>query len=239
MEFEKTSIEFFGILIQEPVTALTDLIVAAVCFYAFAKLKPTHAGANLLRYYFFSMALTTVYGGLIGHAFIHHLSFVWKVPGWLLSMFSVALLERSSIMRAQPLLSKNIGKFFSVLNIVELLTLISIVCLTLNFFFVEAHAAYGLLVVVFSFEVFIFRNTKATSSKLYVIAVGISALAATVHLAQLSIHRWFNYLDLSHVLMATAAYVFFLGGKKSENEILVPITKSDIKNDGKPAEYSI
>ena len=230
MEFEKTSIELYGILIQEPVTALTDLIVSVVCFYAFVKLKPTYSGANLLRYYFLLMALTTVYGGIIGHAFIHHLSFAWKLPGWLLSMVSVALLERTSIKRAQPLLSKNIGRFFSVLNIVELLTLILIVCLTLNFSFVEGHAAYGLLVVVFSFEAFIFKSTRAASSKLFMIAVGISALAATVHLTEFSIDKWFNHLDLSHVLMATAAFVFFLGGKNAET--LTRISISDLTTNG-------
>lgn len=230
MEFEKTSIELYGILIQEPVTVLTDLLVSVVCFYAFVKLKPTYSGANLLRYYFLLMALTTVYGGLIGHAFIHHLSFGWKLPGWLLSMFSVALLERTAITRAQPLLSKNIGMFFSILNIVELLVLIVIVCLTFNFSFVEAHAAYGLLVVVFSFEAYIFRSTKSISSKLFMFAVGISTLAAVVHLAEFSMNRWFNYLDLSHVLMATAAYVFFLGGKELEREALLSVSTSDFEN---------
>jgi hypothetical protein len=217
MEFVKTSVEVGGIKIMEPVTAATDLLVSIVCLYAFFKLRSTKSNSPTVRlftYYFFTMALATLYGGLIGHAFLHLLTFSWKVPGWLISMISVALIERAAISHAQPLLKPSIGKFFATLNIVELLTLTIVVLLTLNFFFVEAHAAYGLLVVVFSFELYVFRKTKAEGSRLLLIAVLISAIAATVHLTELTINPWFNHLDFSHVLMAIAAYVFYLGASK-------------------------
>lgn len=227
MEFEKTSIDLFGLLIQEPVTALTDLLVTGVCLYAFLKLKTSNASVRLLRYYFFTMAIATAYGGIVGHAFMHYLEFGWKVPGWLMSMISVALLERSAITHAKPLLTEKQGNFFTWLNSIELVVLTIIVLVTLNFKFVEAHAAYGLLVIVFSFEAYIFKMNRAESSVLFLVATGIAALAATVHLSQFSIHTWFNHLDLSHVLMAGSAYVFFLAGRKIEQDPLsgnVPIT---------------
>jgi hypothetical protein len=216
MEFIKTTIEIAGIKIEEPVTAATDLLVSAVCLYAFYKLRTTQGNSTvkLFRYYFLTMALATFYGGLIGHAFLYLLSFTWKVPGWLFSMASIALIERAAIRHAQPLLKPSIGKFFATLNIVELLTLITVVLLTLNFFFVEAHAAYGLLVVVFSFELHVFKKTKGEGSRLLLLAVGVSAIAATVHLTRFTIDPWFNHLDFSHVLMAVAAYVFYLGARK-------------------------
>lgn len=217
LEFTKTSVTLFDFQIMEPVTAVTDLLVSAVCLYAFLKIK----GANnrmpsvlLLKYYFLTLALSTAYGGIIGHALQHVLSFGWKVPGWLISMASIAMIERAAILHAKPILKSGIGKFFAILNIIELLSLMTIVLFTLNFFFVEAHAAYGLLVIVASFELFIFIRTKNEGSRLLLIAVAISAMAATVHLAKLSIHVWFNHLDLSHVLMAVAAYVFYLGAIK-------------------------
>ena len=107
-----------------------------------------------------------------------------------------------------------LGRFFAILNIIELVSLISVVAITLDFFFVEAHAAYGLLLIVSSFELFIYLKTKNEGSKTLLIAVAISALAATVHLSRFTIHVWFNHLDLSHVLMAVAAYVFYLGAIK-------------------------
>lgn len=220
MEFEKTSIDLFGLLIQEPVTALTDLLVSGVCLYAFLKLKTSKASTSLLRYYFLTMAFATAYGGIVGHAFMNYLEFGWKVPGWLMSMLSVALLERSAITHARPLLTEKQGNFFTWLNSIELVILTIIVLVTLNFKFVEAHAAYGLLVIVFSFEAYIFKMNRAEGSVLFLVATGIAALAATVHLSQFTIHTWFNHLDLSHVLMAGSAYVFFLAGQKVEQDPL-------------------
>ena len=86
----------------------------------------------------------------------------------------------------------------------------------------EAHAAYGLLVIVFSFEVLIFKIKKAESSIIFLMATGIASLAALVHLSQFTIHPWFNHLDLSHVLMAVSAYVFFLAGRKLEHDPFTP-----------------
>jgi hypothetical protein len=217
MEFVKTKIDLFGFQIMEPVTAATDLLVAVVCLYAFVKISRSGnslPSVQLLKYYFLTLAISTTYGGIIGHALQNILSFGWKVPGWLISMISIALIERAAILHAQPILRSGLGKFFAVLNIIELITLISVVLITLNFFFVEAHAAYGLLVIVSSFELFIYIKTKNEGSRLLLIAVAISALAATVHLTKFTVHVWFNHLDLSHVFMAGAAYVFYLGAVK-------------------------
>lgn len=208
-----TSWDFGSFVLYEPVTVLTDLFVTAVCWYAFFELGklPASRLGWLFRAYFLSMGLATAYGGIIGHGFIVQLGFVWKVPGWVISMFSVALLERAAIFHAQPLLPQRVGKFFAWLNLVELISLLIIVLYTLSFFFVEAHAAYGMLVVVLSMEVYVFSKTKSAGSRLLILAVVVAALAALVHLTEFSPHRWFNHLDLSHVLMAVAAWYFYKG----------------------------
>jgi hypothetical protein len=214
MEFEKTTLEIYGVTIQEPVTALTNFLISGVCMFAFFALKKPGTCTSLLRYYFAAMAVAMVYSGLFGHAFQFYFSFSWKVPGWLLSMFSVTLLERAAIQHAKPILSRQLFNFFTFLNSLELIMLVIIVLATFNFKFVEAHAVYGLLVIVVPFELFIYRNSRAKSSRLFLIAVGISTLAAIVHFIQFSPHRWFNHLDLSHVLMAISACYFFLAGQK-------------------------
>ena len=217
MNYTITSIELFGIKVSEPVTSATDLLVSVVCLYAFIqlrKIKSNSPATTLFTYYFLTMCVTTAYGGLINHAFLHLLSVEWKVPAWLISMVSVALMERAAIFHAQPFLKRNTGRFFAILNIVELISLVSVVLLTLNFFFVELHAGYGLLVIVFSFELFIYRKTKSEASLWLLKAVAVSGMAAIVHLGNLAPHVWFNHLDLSHVLMAIASYLYFLGARR-------------------------
>ncbi len=219
--FAQPSIYLGNLRIDEPVTTLTDLFVTAVCFFAYyrlRKIKPLSRMQIYLIYYFLTMGLATALGGLIGHAFLYKLSFEWKLPGWLMSMFSVALLERASILYAKPLISKKLGKFFGVLNIVELATFVILAFSTLNFFFVEAHSAYGLLIIVAGFHGFVFYKQRTKGSKLFLIAVGISAISALIFMNEWGLHPFFNHYDISHTLMAIGAFVFYKGSLQSLRE---------------------
>jgi hypothetical protein len=217
MVLPQPSIYLAGIRIDEPVTALTDLMVSAVCLGAYLQLSKREYNSRALRYfryYFLLMAVATLLGGLVGHAFLYALSFSWKLPGWVVSMLSVALIERSSIEYARPLVPAQLARFFLILNIVELLTVMSITFYTLNFRWVEFHSGYGLLGVVLPFHLYRYHRTRDRGSLIVIVAVGIATLAAIVYMNRLALHTWFNHLDISHVLMAAGAYVFFLGARQ-------------------------
>lgn len=208
------SITISGIRIDEPITSLTDLVVSAVCFFAYYQLtKRKLPGRSLLffRYYFFLMGIATFLGGTISHAFLYMLSFEWKIPAWIVSMLGVALIERSAIEYAKPLIKPRIGQFFLVVNIVELLTVATIAISTLNFRWVEFHGGYGLLGVVMSFHLYTYSRTKDIGSKYIMTGVFVAALAAGAFTFHIAPHVWFNHLDLSHVLMAVASYIFYRG----------------------------
>jgi len=219
---------FIGALrIQEPVTTVTDLFVSAVCFYAFfmlTKHRPKDKLRQYLRFYFLSMGLATAIGGLVGHGFLYAFNYdsvklavsPWKLPGWLTSMFSIALLERAAIEYASPLIKPRTGKIFSWVNIIELLTFVVITFATLNFFYVKVHSAYGLLVVVSSFNIFVYYKTKSVASKTMLIAVGFAAVSAMFYLNEWALSKWFNHIDISHCFMTVAAYYFYKGSMKME-----------------------
>lgn len=240
MEFEFTQLYLAGIRIDEPVTMLTDLIVSAVCFYAFYKLGkfPVKNKVHLyLKYYFLSMGIATFFGGVVGHGFLYMFdskwelsegyvkfiaSFVpldkmnaaanpWKLPGWLTSMFSVALAERASIEYARKIINPKTATFFSWLNVIELLFFVTITFSTLNFFFVEVHTFYGFMIVVSSFNAFVFYKTRSKGSKSFLIAVGFAAIAALFFMNEWALCKWFNHIDISHSFMALSAYMFYRG----------------------------
>ena len=100
MNIFQPGIEIFGVLVQEPVTTFTDVLVALACFYAFWRLqKDRLVGKTIfyLKLYFIFMGVATLMGGILGHGFLYLFSEAWKIPGWFLSMFSIMLIERSSI----------------------------------------------------------------------------------------------------------------------------------------------
>ncbi len=205
----------FGIRIDEPMGTLTDVIVALVCFFAFYQLnKRNLPGRSQLyfRYYFLLMGIATLSGGLIGHGFLYALHFGWKLPGWVIGMISVALVERSAIAHASPLIRNRIGKFFFVVNLIELLAIISVTMTTLDFTWVQLHSGYGLLAIVATFHGYTYYRTGDKGSLVIIAGVAITAIASFVFVNKLSIHTWYNYLDISHTLLAIAAYVMYRGG---------------------------
>jgi len=204
----------FGIRIDEPVATITDILVSVVCLYAFVQMrrKGLDAWSQVhFRRYFLLVSIATALGGVIGHGFLYQFSFAWKLPGWVVGIVSVALIERAAISHAQTLIKPKIGNFFLVFNIIEMIVILAITMITLDFKWVEYHNGYGLIVNVAGFHGYTYYRTRDKGSLIILGAVGITTIASIVFTNELSMHTWFNYIDTSHVLLAVAAYVMYLG----------------------------
>ncbi len=207
-----TYIDIFGIRVLEPMTTLTDLIVSAVCFYAFFRLMKINRPDlhfKFMKWFFLTMGIATTLGGLIGHGFLYLFTFAWKLPGWLTSMLSISLLERASIEYAKPLLRPRFRKIMDWANIIELITFMVLTFSTLNFRFVEIHSAFGLLVINTPLHLYVYWKTRSKGSGIMLIAIGFAMISALIFMNEVTLHKWFNYLDFSHILMAFGAYFFY------------------------------
>ena len=216
---EQPPIDLLGVKIQEPMTTFTDLIVSAVCFYAFYQMykkKQRQKVFIFLKYYFLTMGIATTLGGLVGHGFLYLFSFPWKLPGWITSMLSIMLVERAAIEHARPLVSLKVANTFRIINTIELLTFMGITMYTLNFRFVEIHSGYGLMFVVLSLQLFVYLKTRNIGSGYFLIGVFFAAVSALFYMNEIALHTYFNHYDISHVIMAVAAYFFYVGASKLE-----------------------
>jgi hypothetical protein len=224
LDLSQPTIYIFNIRVDEPVTTVTDLIISFICFYSFFRLNQYLVNTKLHKYlkvYFISMGIATALGGLLGHGFLYFFSYPsqllvspWKLPGWITSMISIAMIERVSIEYARKLIKPRIGSFFAWLNIIELIVFMGLTFSTLNFFFVELHTTYGLLFIVAGFNGYNYYKTRSAGSKLFLYAVAVSAISALVYLNKWGISKWFNHFDISHVLLAVAALLFMKGSLK-------------------------
>ncbi|RMG81847.1 MAG: hypothetical protein D6714_12275 [Bacteroidetes bacterium] len=211
---EQPSIFFWGFEIAEPVTAATDLLVSAVCFYAWRQLARRPLPNRAYRYYtwyFLTMGIATFLGGILGHALIHAIPFHWKLPGWLISMISVTLAERASIAQAAPLLKPRFVSTLKIANWTELGLFLGIVFYTLDFNFVGVHSAFSLLFVLFPIHFFIYRKSHNPGSLLFLRAVALATVAYVIYISKTGFGPWFNHLDISHVIMAYCAWLFYRG----------------------------
>jgi hypothetical protein len=211
---QQPSIFPFGIRIDEPITTLTDVLVAIVCFYAFFRLMripSQHRIKTYLLLYFLGMGIATFIGGVIGHGFLYAFSFAWKLPGWISSMLAVMLIERAAIEHAVKVAPPKAVRIFKWVNVIELLTFMTLTFVTLNFRFVEIHSAYGIMFIVGSYSVYMYWKSKSKASKIFIWAVVFAVISSIIYLQEWSIDIWFNYLDAAHTLMAVAAFIFYKG----------------------------
>ena len=222
-----TSVEWFGVTILEPFTVLTNLIMAAACLYAYRNLKKEKLTLTktqrFMSYFFLLVGIATIIGGVAGHAFLYVTGLYGKIPGWYIGMAGVALFERAAIAHGSPYMNKKVWQFFSVLNYVEILTLMTLSLIKLNFIFVMIHCFYGLFIVVFCFETFVYRKTNDPSYKYTAIATAFGFLAVICHVFKFSINKWFNYNDLSHIAM-TVAIIFYYNAAQR-----IPVYQSEEK----------
>jgi hypothetical protein len=213
IDFSKVhQIKLFGITVLEPSTVLSSLMMAVVCFYAFVhlgKLGRSHRMYRQIQYFFLFMGIATVIGGVLGHGFLYVTGQPGKIPGWFSSMIAVALFERAAIWHIKPLLKPKLGAWLGYLNYIELTIFFVLTFITLNFVVVEVHAFYGLFLMLFSIEIYIYKKKKDPGSKYVFIATGLAALAAACHAVKFSFGDWFNYNDISHIPMAAAIWYYY------------------------------
>ena len=220
---EINTIHLLGIRIDEPVVTLTDLLVSVLCFiYAYKIHKSGKQERTFLffKIYFLTMAIATLLGGIIGHAFLYLFTFYWKLPGWIMSMISIMFVERAAIEHTRILLNNSIVRILGIINILEFLTFLTLTIISLDFFYVEFHSGYGLMFVLLSLEGWLFLKTKNNAGKYLLTGVLFAAFAAFFFMTKISPHQWFNYICVSHVFMAVAATFFYLGTKKIDMSVI-------------------
>jgi hypothetical protein len=208
---------FIGALrIQEPVTTATDVILGIYCLYTsrqlYKKSNPTKA-YKFLYLHLLLLGIAVIIGGVIGHGFLYLFSPAWKIPGWYISMIAVMFMERSSIEYIKNAVSHKLHKALLVINLLELVIIMIIASISLDFFWVEFHSVYGLLLVVFPCHLYSFIKTRDLASKKMLYAIAILVFAIFVFNYPIILSIWFTNYDFAHVLMFFSIILFYQAGK--------------------------
>lgn len=220
---EINTIYLGGIRIDEPIVTITDLVISVLSFYYYYKLRnheSNHLTFFYFKYYFLVMGIATAFGGIIGHAFLYAFTFAWKLAGWVISMIAIMLIERAAIEHTRILLNNKIINLLRIINVVEFVIFLGLTFYFLDFFYVELHTAYGLMVVLFSLELLLFIRAKNDASKLLLMAVVLVGLAAFVFMGRIVLHQWFNHMCLSHVFMSITTVLIYKGVKKIDMSVV-------------------
>jgi len=206
-------ITFAGLTIGEPVTSLTDIVLAVISFTFFARIKNRLNESffnNSWRMFFLFIGISTSIGAF-AHALNGTDAIRWSAALFMamtvFSSFAVFFALKATIRFTNlPLFAR---KGLNTTNY-SLLVIFMIYTLTTNNFEIfKMHAAAGLL-LIFITHAIAWRRSH-TGSGWIMAGMGISFFTVLVHTKQFSISPWFNYKDISHVIMMVSLVMIYNG----------------------------
>lgn len=212
---------------REPVTSLTDFMVALACFFAFWYLGRNKARAShtfkLYRTYFLLFAIGMTSAAWIGHAFQAYFSVEWKMIGWLCSLHGLLALAFASLYEIRPLIN---NKIFAVIKTGILVQYVVFLVLILSpyrsFAVAQAASAVALSAFVLPMQVFHYYRRGNKGSLMVAAAIAYGLVPGYIYNNQISVSRWFNYHDISHVLVFIFMILMTFGVR---NLALVPLNQ--------------
>lgn len=199
--------------IQEPMIAATSLMVtfvAIVCFYQ-TRVSKHNISLSMYRWFILLTGLSTLFGGLLGHAFNYRFGFEAKFPSWIISMAAVWLGGQAALIRAKHILGKKWYDLLTFFNAFELVVLLVITLTLQKFVIVEIHSAIGLVLIVFILEASLYRRYHSHVSLGLMLGIASLVGAVVFHVLKISVTQWFTFFDFGHVFMA-ACLIFTARG---------------------------
>lgn len=216
-----TSISLGNLTINEPMTSLTDIFLSVIAFILFSKVKKNCAKGlffNSWAMFFLFMGISTSIG-----TFAHGFNDAWGNTVhnilWMLMNMSVSMAVFFSLQATIIFMSTN--KYWDrLLRITNIIILIGFIISTLawnNFEILKIHTAIGVAAIFITHIVAMFQ--KHYGSGRIVIAFSLSLFTIIIHTYQFSFSEWFNYKDISHVLMMASLILIYTGVLKMSKNL--------------------
>lgn len=221
--WQNPSIELFGLRVDEPVTVITDVLVAAMGFIAYLNTASVtnNRSFTLYRYFFLFTAISTFVAAFVGHAFAYYIGFEYRMIGWVFGIIGVAFAQFAALYHTKESIGQKIFSVVKIISIVEIPVIAVILATKRTFTVVEIQAAFGLVIVVTVLESIHYSKTKSVFSLNMMFGIGLTVAAVVCHVGKLAISKWFNHMDLGHILMFLSLYVMYKGLKSEQKLNLV------------------
>ena len=194
---------YLGIKILEPTTAATDLLLSFFCVYFYYKLKLPTKSEPLLKFWrlFFLIFGITTFIGTMAHGLKFYMSekLFWNV--WMAMNLSSVLSSYFLLLATIEMVRKDntvLLKKLKVLARIVTLT-ITIVTIVLNdFSMIKIYA--GVVVILALYRNFTTFRQGIKGSGQIAFGFAFSILSILVHTTGFSLHEYFNFKDLSHII---------------------------------------
>jgi len=218
------AVNLFGITILEPITLITDTILAIICIVLFVKItklnKKNYLSRNW-RGFFIWFGISTFLAGL-GHGLMDYTGKWLLIAAWIISGLVPYFNEAAAVMRVAK---KPLRRGLMYFILFELLAVSLLVLFTQKFIFVTINSVFAVAGIVLFIRGRDFILTKNEHSKFIILAIFVGFLSAVTHTLKLSVSEWFNHKDVSHVILMASLLLFYKGAKGeilANEQVLTP-----------------
>ncbi|MEQ9186920.1 MAG: hypothetical protein RLP15_04240 [Cryomorphaceae bacterium] len=207
--------------VREPVTSITDFMIAITCFIGFIYLirnkQASETSFTLYRLYFLMFAIGMTSAAWFGHALQAYVSFEWKMIGWLFSLAGQTLLAYASLFSARAALSEKMHRSIFLIISLSFATFLVWILSPARSFGV-AQMANGVFVIglILPLQLYQYIHFKNNGNLIIMGALLYGTLPSLVFNQKISLSEWFNYHDISHLLLCGFMALMIFGVRKLE-----------------------
>ena len=225
MSFDPSFFKEILSILREPVTSITDMMLSSSCFYFFFAIPKIKKGVPFLsdwRKFFLFLGISTFLGA-IAHGIFHSKNdgiydVVWIIMQ-LFSGLSVFYAQSAAFGQLENSRTRNIWLNISIIQFL-------IFGFSVFYFFNFKVVAINSLIAMIQLILIFFPVKLEDWAYRALISSGflISFLTVYVHQQKLSYSRYFNYKDISHVIMYFSLLLIFRGIKykyKANSSVLI------------------
>ena len=225
---EKLSIEFMGLILYEPITYLSNILLAMFSLFWYTRLRREDSGDSMSQSfsrYFLFMALAPLISGQ-AHLFDYYIDHnFFHVLGWSNIAVATYYFKRGSAMDFSLKVKDKLNWIFIVLLIASISTYVLYqffgdIDLDKTTIGVPGFAAVSIFTAI-SYVGFIvplnyikLQRDKNAGSGLILLGIVLTIGTLVVHSKKFSLSPHLNYNVLAHVILIFCYYLYFLGMRK-------------------------
>lgn len=210
------TIDFLGLQITEPFTWLTNWLVAAFSLgfgHFLFNDKFADATQKFWSIFFVFIGIASITGGA-AHGFINYVGQNFHYAAWILTGLAIFAAQLATLQLIDNYKLRSIVRVFVY---IQLLVLVSSVMYLHNFNSVRINSIIGLLGIVIPFSLLHYIKHRDKRSALIMIGILSNLLPGFVHAYKISYNEWFNFNDISHIIMIFCLYIIYRGAKHNIN----------------------
>lgn len=202
---------------REPMTTLTDFLVALVSLYGFIRLynykgeKPAYF--KYFKFYFLFFAIGMTAAAWLGHGLQAYVGPEYKRIGWACSATGLLSLAFASVTLIKHHIGRNFEIIIKTIIVAQYATFMTLMLhpALSDFIYAQLASTVALVGLILPMQIYNYVKTKHKGSLIIFLAIIYGIIPGTVYNNQISLSQWFNYHDISHVLVAIFMFLMIVG----------------------------